>query len=76
MRCVMQKNWSISFKRFSAWLTEIKNYLTLLPVSIKSKKMASEKIKDILLHAVLKVWAKKSCLQVWDLEEKAYKETW
>ena len=42
MRQSMQKPWDILIKRFAAWLTELNNYLPLLPGSSSNKKMDPE----------------------------------
>ena len=63
MRFIMRKPQSISSKYFSVQLTEINNYLPLLPGSINDKKMALEDPNKTLIHAVLNLWLKKYYLQ-------------
>ena len=58
MRCAMQKPQYLLLNRFSAWLTELNNYLPLTPGSSNTKKMDPEQLSKIILHAVLNSWEK------------------
>ena len=53
----------MNFNHFATTLTEIKNFLLILPGSAASKKMEMEELNEILLHIVPNVWAKESYLQ-------------
>ena len=75
MRRAMRKSWSMNFKRFAARLTEINNFLPLLPWSDASNKMEMEELNEILLHEVPNGWSKQSYLQGWDFELNTYRET-
>ena len=63
MRRAMRKPRSMPFKNFAARLTEMNNFLPLFPGSEASKKMETEELNEILLHAVPNAWAKKSYLK-------------
>ena len=75
MRCAMCKPQILSFKRFAARLTEINNYLQLFPGPIEAKKMASEYLNKILLHAIPNFWLKQSDIQGWDFKGNTYNDT-
>ena len=55
MRYPMCKPWSIISKCFSAWLTEMNNFLPLLPGSEPSKKIPYEDLNEIIFHTVTNV---------------------
>ena len=59
----MRKPQDLPMKIFTTWMTELKNYVTLFPISSVSKKMSPEELNDILLHTVPNVWAKQANLQ-------------
>ena len=63
MRRAMRKPQYLPFKRFAAWLTELKNYLPLFPGSTASKNMPPKEPNEILLHAVFNVWEKQAYIQ-------------
>ena len=65
----MHKPCGIHFKRFTSRLTEINNFLPLLPSSEASKKIPPEDLNEILPHEVTSVWAKQYYLRVRDFEE-------
>ena len=71
----MRKPHDMSCKRFAARLTEFNNFLLVFPGSDTTKKMPTEELNEILLHAVPKNWAKQLYLQVWDFEMELYRET-
>ena len=71
----MRKPQGLPLKIFSVQLMELNNYLTLFPGSSSSKKMDPEELNEILLQAVLKLWARRAYLQVWDLNGKTYNDT-
>ena len=74
--CVtIRKSQSISFKYFTAWLTEINNYLPLFPKLIYNKKMTPEELIEILLHVAPNGLVKQFYLQGWDVEGKTHKKT-
>ena len=75
MRHAMRKPQDIPFKIFAARLTELNIYLPLLPGSSAAKKIYSEELKNILLHAVPNLWGKKTYIQGWGFEGSSYKET-
>ena len=56
MRRAMHKPWYLPFKRFSARLMELNNYLPIFPGSSDIKKMSPEQINEILLHYVPNGW--------------------
>ena len=66
MSHVMRKPQSITFKPFSARLTEMNNFLPLLPILEASKKMTPEELNHIILNAFPKTWGNKSYVQGWD----------
>ena len=74
MRRAIRKPQDIPFKRFSTRLTELNNYLPLLPGSRAAKKMPPEELNEILLRAVPNVWAKQAYQKGWDFEMKIYKD--
>ena len=59
VRRAMRKSQSLLFKFLAARLTEINNYLPLLPGSSESQNMAPEELNEILLHVVTNRWTKK-----------------
>ena len=63
MRHTMREPLDLPFKRFSAQLTELKNYLLLFPGSSASKKISPEELNGIPLHSVPNGWGKKVYLQ-------------
>ena len=65
----------MTFKPFVARLTEMNNFLPLLPGLGVSKKMTQEELNEILLHVVPNAQEKQSYLQGLDFEIKTYKET-
>ena len=71
----MCKPQSMTFKRFAARLTENNNLLPLLPVLDASKKIETEELKKILLHAVPNGWSKQSYLQGCYFELNTYRKT-
>ena len=75
MRHAMKKPRDVLFKRFSAQMKELNNYLPLFPVPSAAKKMDPEELNKILLHAVPNSWAKKSYIQGWDFEGSSYKDS-
>ena len=75
MRRTMRKPQDLLFKRFSAQLTELNNYLPLFPGSIADKKMSSQELNGMLLHSVPNIGAKQAYLQGWDFEGKSFKDT-
>ena len=75
MSRAMHKPQSLSFKRFTARLAELNDYLPLLPGSIKSNKVVPEELNEILLQSIPNGWAKQSYLQGWNFEGRTYKET-
>ena len=76
MRRAMRKPWDLPFKRFAARLTELNNYLPLLPWYSATKKVPPEEINEIILHAVPNVWEKQAYLQGRIFEMKIYKAMW
>ena len=48
MHCVMSKLQDIPFKYFAVSLTELNNYLPILPSSRATKKIPPEELNDIL----------------------------
>ena len=60
MMRAMRKPCNMYFKRFTARLTEIDNFLPLFPGSDPTKNMPAKELNDILLHAVPNGWAKQS----------------
>ena len=70
MHCVISKLQDIPFKYFAVSLTELNNYLPILPSSRATKKIPPEELNDILLYAVLNGWEKKAYIQGWDFETK------
>ena len=71
----MRKPCDMPLKRFAAQLTEINNFLHILPSLDAKKNMTNEELKEILLHALPNGWENQSWLQVWNFEIKAYRET-
>ena len=76
MRCTMHKPQDIPFKHFYVRLMVINNYLSLFPVSSVAKMMPPEDLNEILLHALLNVWANQAYLQGLYFETKSYKATY
>ena len=66
MRRAMHKPRDLPFKRFTARLTELNNYLPLFPGSSAAKKTPPEDLNGIILHAVPNGWAKQAYLQGWE----------
>ena len=75
MRQAMHKPQDILFKRFADRLTELNNYLPLLPGSSATKNIPPEELNKILQHAVPNGLAKQAYLQGWGFEMKIYKAT-
>ena len=75
MRREKCKHQDILFKRFTARLTELNNYLTLFHGSSYTKNMPPEYLTKILLYDVPNGWAKQNYPQGWDFEGNTYKET-
>ena len=73
MRRAMRKTWSIAFKRFTERLTEMNNFLPLFPGSEASKKMETEEINKVILHAVPNGRSKQSYLKGWDFKLNTYR---
>ena len=63
MRRAMRKPQHLQFKIFAARLTELNNYLPLLPGSSAAKKMDPEELNEILLRAVPNAWARQAYIQ-------------
>ena len=63
------------FKRFYTQLTELKNYLPLLPGSSNTKKTPPEELNKIILHAITNFLKRKYYIKGWDFKGKSYKET-
>ena len=68
MKCAMLKPRDLLFKRFSAQLAKLNNYLPLFPGSSTSKKMDPEEINKILLHGFPNSLGKQAYTQGWDFE--------
>ena len=68
MRRAMRKPCNISFKRLTARLTEINNFLPIFPGSDPTKKTPPEELNDKFLHAAPNGWERQSYLQGWDFE--------
>ena len=75
MHHAMRKPWYLPFKRFAAWITELNNYLPILPGSIAHKKIPPKELNKILLYYVPNSGEKQYYLHEWDVEGKSYKET-
>ena len=56
-------------------LTEINNFLLIFPGTSSPKKIPTEELNEILLHAVTNGWEKQSYLQVWYFEMETLCET-
>ena len=63
----------MTFKRFAARLTEMNNFLPLFPGSEASKKMETEEINKVILHAVPNGRSKQSYLKGWDFKLNTYR---
>ena len=74
MRPAMRKPRDLPLKKFAAQLTELNNYLLLLPGSSNANNMDPEEINEILLRAVLNYWVRQAYIQVWYSEGRTYKE--
>ena len=61
----MRKPCNMSFNRFVEQLTGMNNFLPLSPVSDLTKKIPSEELNEILIHAVPNRWSKQSYIQGW-----------
>ena len=59
MRRIICKPCNMPFKRFMEKLTEINNFLPILPGSEATKKMTPEELNEILLNEVANEWANK-----------------
>ena len=62
MRREMRKPQDLPFKRFEARLTELNNFLPLLPGSSGSKKISPEELNEIILRVVPKGCVKQAYL--------------
>ena len=58
MGSAIYKPQELSFKRFVAHITELKNYLPLPPSSSATNKTLPKELNNILLHAVPNGWGK------------------
>ena len=56
----MRKPCDMPLKRFAAQLTEINNFLHILPSFDAKKNMTNEELKEILLHALPNGWENQS----------------
>ena len=56
----MRKPCDMPLKRFAAQLTEINNFLHILPSLDAKKNMTNEELKEILLHALPNGWENQS----------------
>ena len=75
IRRAMHKPQGMHFKRFTAKLTEINNFIHLFPGSDATKNIPSEELNEILLHVVPRGYVKQSYLQGWEFEMNTYRET-
>ena len=75
MRLAMSKPRYMYFKRFTARLTEIDNFLPLLPGYEPTNKINTKELNKILLHTVPNEWERQYYFQGWGFETKTYRET-
>ena len=63
------------FNHFTERLTEINNFLNLLPGLDTTKKVTHEEINDILIHTMTNGWYKQDYLQGCEFDMKTFRQT-